>query len=158
MYLIPILNHCYQSRAKRGIKAILIYPMNAPATDQAKRLAGLIWHNPNLKGKVTAGLFVGEKENESKALMGEDYLITDKTLLCQSPPDILLTNYKMLDYLLLRPRDQGLWAKNNPETLRYLVAVVHLVKSTNFKWYSEIKLEYFPVKGFRLEEINFTPD
>jgi DEAD/DEAH box helicase domain-containing protein len=27
----------------------------------------------------------------------------------------------MLDYLLLRPRDQGLWAKNNPETLRYLV-------------------------------------
>jgi DEAD/DEAH box helicase domain-containing protein len=27
----------------------------------------------------------------------------------------------MLDYLLLRPLDQKLWAKNNPETLRYLV-------------------------------------
>jgi len=120
-YMIPILDHCYQNRTQRGIKAILIYPMNALATDQAKRLAGLIWKNPNLKGKVTAGLFVGESEREPKAIMGEDYIITDKNLLRQSPPDILLTNYKMLDYLLLRPRDQPLWAKNSAETLRYLV-------------------------------------
>jgi DEAD/DEAH box helicase domain-containing protein len=38
-----------------------------------------------------------------------------------TPPDILLTNYKMLDYLLVRPRDLGLWRQNGPETLRYLV-------------------------------------
>jgi DEAD/DEAH box helicase domain-containing protein len=37
------------------------------------------------------------------------------------PPDILLTNYKMLDYLLLRPRDYALWKDNKPETLRYIV-------------------------------------
>ncbi|MCP3935641.1 MAG: helicase, partial [Actinomycetia bacterium] len=36
-------------------------------------------------------------------------------------PDILLTNYKMLDYLLLRRDDRDLWATNSPETLRYLV-------------------------------------
>ena len=39
----------------------------------------------------------------------------------QSPPDILLTNYKMLDLLLLRPKDLPLWRENGPETLRYLV-------------------------------------
>ena len=37
------------------------------------------------------------------------------------PPDILLTNYKMLDYLLIRPRDRQLWEHNSPTTLRYVV-------------------------------------
>lgn len=35
--------------------------------------------------------------------------------------DILLTNYKMLDYLLIRPRDQRLWRHNEPGVWRYLV-------------------------------------
>lgn len=120
-YMIPILDYCYQNYRERGIKAILIYPMNALATDQAKRLAGLIWHNPHLKGKVTAGLYVGDTEREPKTTMGEDFVITDKNLLRKYPPDILLTNYKMLDYLLIRPSNQTIWGKNTPETLRYLV-------------------------------------
>ncbi|BAY84715.1 hypothetical protein NIES267_42110 [Calothrix parasitica NIES-267] len=120
-FMLPILDHCYQHESESGIKALLIYPMNALATDQAKRLAGLIYNNPNLRGKITAGLFVGESEREPKAIMGEENIITDKNILRQCPPDILLTNYKMLDYLLVRPNDQSLWSGNTPETLRYLV-------------------------------------
>ena len=120
-FMMPILDHCFKDRGEPGIKAILIYPMNALATDQAKRLAQLIWHNANLKGYVTAGLFVGESEREPNSVMTETGVITSKDILRQSPPDILLTNYKMLDYLLIRPKDQGLWVGNNPETLRYLV-------------------------------------
>lgn len=120
-YAIPILDYCYQHRQERGVKAVLIYPMNALATDQGKRLASLIWHNPKLKGKITAGLFVGETEKKPKVMMGENHLITDKNLMRDNPPDILLTNYKMLDYLLIRPKDQQIWSRNNPETLRYLV-------------------------------------
>ena len=43
-FLLPILEHCRQqlSKNQQGIKAILIYPMNALATDQAKRIANLI--------------------------------------------------------------------------------------------------------------------
>ena len=119
-FLMPILDHCYQYRGETGIKAILLYPMNALATDQAKRIAQLIWNNPNLKGKVTAGLFVGEKEQHPNAVMTPDGIITDKDILRQSPPDILLTNYKMLDYLLIRPLNQPLWSGNHPHTLRYL--------------------------------------
>jgi DEAD/DEAH box helicase domain-containing protein len=37
--------------------------------------------------------------------MGRENIITDRETLRLSPPDILLTNYKMLDYLLIRPRD-----------------------------------------------------
>ena len=53
--------------------------------------------------------------------MGPDHIITDKDVLRDDPPDILLTNYKMLDFLLIRPRDQGLWRCNAPQTLRFLV-------------------------------------
>jgi DEAD/DEAH box helicase domain-containing protein len=53
--------------------------------------------------------------------MGPDSVITDKETLRSAPPDILLTNYKMLDYLLLRPRDRALWRHNEADTLRYLV-------------------------------------
>ena len=38
-FLYPVLEHCRQQRAvdKRDFKAILIYPMNTLATDQAGR-------------------------------------------------------------------------------------------------------------------------
>lgn len=53
--------------------------------------------------------------------MTESRVITHKESMRQSPLDILLTNYKMLDYLLIRPDDLKLWRENGPETLRYLV-------------------------------------
>lgn len=120
-FQIPILNYCYQNRHQQGIKAILIYPMNALATDQAKRLAEAIFANPNLKGKVTAGLYVGDQEEKPTTFMGEKHLISDKETLRDNPPDILLTNYKMLDFLLIRAKDWNLWRHNNEQTLKYLV-------------------------------------
>ena len=48
-------------------------------------------------------------------------MVTDRDTLRERPPDILLTNYKMLDYLLVRPFDFRLWRHNRPDTLRYLV-------------------------------------
>lgn len=118
-FLYPLLNHCVQTR-KPGIKAIIIYPMNALATDQARRFAEVVDQTPELKGKVNVGLFVGGGDRGQK-VMTADGVITDKGQLRQSPPDILLTNYKMLDYLLMRPKDQTLWRYNQPDTLRYLV-------------------------------------
>ncbi len=118
-FLYPLLNHCVQTR-KPGIKAIIIYPMNALATDQARRFAEVIHATPELKDKVNVGLFVGGGER-GQQVMTADGVITDKGELRQNPPDILLTNYKMLDYLLMRPKDQTLWRYNQPETLRYLV-------------------------------------
>jgi DEAD/DEAH box helicase domain-containing protein len=120
-FLYPILDYCYAHRHRPGIKAILIYPMNALATDQAKRIAKSIYTNSALRDRVVAGLYLGEREEHPAVAMSEAKLITDRATLRRSPPDILLTNYKMLDYLLLRQKDFGLWARNNPETLRYLV-------------------------------------
>ncbi|MCB0288743.1 MAG: DEAD/DEAH box helicase [Calditrichaeota bacterium] len=121
-FLYPILEHCYRQRGVPGIKALIIYPMNALANDQARRLARMIYQSPNLRGNVTAGLYVGGQQGESASgAMLPEQLITDKNTLRLAPPDILLTNYKMLDYLLIRPADLPLWQQNRPETLRYLV-------------------------------------
>lgn len=120
-FMWPILDHCYRHRKQPGIKAILIYPMNALASDQAKRLAKMISSNPELKGNVRAGLYVGQSDKIPHATMTEEQLITDKEMLRQNPPDILLTNYKMLDYLMIRPKDSTLWKQNTPTTLRFLV-------------------------------------
>jgi DEAD/DEAH box helicase domain-containing protein len=120
-FLYPVLDHCFRRRGHRGIKAIFIYPMNALATDQAQRLAKVIWRNPELRGYVTAGLWIGGLEDNPSPVMTEEGLITDKDMLRAAPPDILITNYKMLDYLLVRPRDFPLWRLNEADTLRYLV-------------------------------------
>lgn len=119
-FLFPILDYCYRHKGEAGIKAILIYPMNALASDQAERLAKLI-HGSKLHGHVTAGIYIGQREQQPAMQMTPNRLISDKNTLRLSPPDILLTNYKMLDYLLIRPEDRQLWQHNGPETLRFLV-------------------------------------
>lgn len=133
-FLYPILEHCRQQRqaGHKGIKAIILYPMNALATDQASRLAKLILSNTQLSG-IRAGLYVGGDAKADPAdgstasgkvqqLKNGGYsLITDRAVLRNDPPDILLTNYKMLDFLLIRVEDSPLWAHQQPDTLRYLV-------------------------------------
>ena len=119
-FLYPILEYCYRHRGEKGIKALIIYPMNALASDQAKRIAELIYNSPELRGNVTAGMYVGGVEHSAARMMGESNVITDRETMLAAPPDILMTNYKMLDYLLVRPKDASLWNENRPDTLKYI--------------------------------------
>lgn len=120
-FLYPILEYCYRHRGEQGIKAIIIYPMNALASDQAKRIAELVNENAELRDNgIRVGMYVGGREGVSTKVMMPDKVITDHDTLLTSPPDILMTNYKMLDYLLVRPKDAELWKNNNPDTLKYI--------------------------------------
>ena len=51
-FLIPVLDHCRRAKqaGKRGVKAVLLYPMNALATDQAMRISDLP-HPPRTQGR-----------------------------------------------------------------------------------------------------------
>ncbi|MFC1482229.1 DEAD/DEAH box helicase [Myxococcota bacterium] len=137
-FLMPILDYCHRETATPGVKAILIYPMNALATDQAGRIARMVHENDRLRGRVTAGLYIGESRGAAgggtggrrskkrsrrtgEETMSARSIITDRETMQKHPPDILLTNYKMLDYLLLRPWDQGIWRDNQRGVLRFLV-------------------------------------
>lgn len=119
-FIYPILEYCYKHRGEKGIKALIIYPMNALASDQAKRIAETIHQSDQLRNNVTVGMYVGGHEDNPNRIMGLDHVITDHDTLLASPPDILMTNYKMLDYLLIRPKDANLWKDNNPDTLKYI--------------------------------------
>lgn len=119
-YLWPILDYCRKHSDKPGIKAILIYPMNALATDQARRVAAAITGNSALKN-IRAGIYADAEPRHASDVVSPDSLITRREALRQNPPDILLTNYKMLDYLLLRGDDLPLWSKNDKDTLKFLV-------------------------------------
>ena len=128
-FLYPILDYCYhcnQYERQTGVKVIIMYPMNALASDQAKRLAETIWNDPRLKGKVTAGLFVGEGVNaqDYPRDMGEDHIIENRNAIIDTVPDILLTNFKMLDYGLMRQEFMPLWKGNidtEEKVLRFIV-------------------------------------
>ena len=123
-FLYPILDHVIRERAKgrTGTKALILYPMNALANDQANRLAELIAGpdaDPSLS-TVTAGIYTGETRAGGVVRVTEKSLITSQETIRKNPPDILLTNYKMLDQLLLRSADAGIW-KQSAESLQYLV-------------------------------------
>ena len=120
-FLYPVLDHAARAR-KAGIggtKALILYPMNALANDQAGRLAKLITENPAYQG-VTAGLYTGEASHTPSTMVTAESLITDREMIRGSAPDVLLTNYKMLDQLLLRRADRPLW-EASAASLRYLV-------------------------------------
>ena len=119
-FLFPILNALSAEHARGelgpGIRALLLYPMNALANDQMKRLRQLLKTAPH----ITFGRYVGDtKESEQQAAEsfarlnpGEPMLpneLLSRQAMRAAPPHLLLTNYAMLEYLLLRPADMDLF-------------------------------------------------
>lgn len=128
-FLYPVLDYVYQMNRdgyQRGVKVIIMYPMNALASDQAKRLAEVIWNDERLKGSVTAGLFIGEGKDKKiyPEQMGPSNIIESREKIVKNVPDILLTNFKMLDYALMRNDYADLWKGNidaKQPMLRFMV-------------------------------------
>ncbi|MGO4749787.1 DEAD/DEAH box helicase, partial [Streptomyces sp. 2MCAF27] len=112
-FLFPVLDHCRRAKAvgKPGIKAILLYPMNALAGDQADRLGDLL-EDARLR-EVTAGLYIGEASSRG-ATAPYGRVEVERAEIRRNPPDILITNYKMLDLLLQRQQDASLWRDADP--------------------------------------------
>ena len=99
---------------------MILYPMNALANDQRNRL-GEICRELKKQGSgfmPTFGQYIGQTPEDERdtrryaqkwkeeRLPGE--LVFRKEMR-KSPPHILLTNYSMLEYLLIRPKDSPLF-------------------------------------------------
>ncbi len=98
-YIIPIVDHILKTGSGKGIKAIIVYPMNALANSQENELDKFINRGPNTGSqRITFKRYTGQ---ESEA---------EKQAVCQNPPDILLTNYVMLELILTRPNEAPLVA------------------------------------------------
>lgn len=78
---------------KTGLTAILVYPMNALANDQMKRIEDYL----DLSG-FTGVIKVAQYDRGTTQ--------QERDALRKNPPHVLLTNYMMLEYLLVRPKDR----------------------------------------------------
>ncbi len=124
-FLLPALNDLFANRgAGAGVKCIILYPMNALVNDQVDRLYQ--W----LQGQSEVTLFHFTSETPEDRRRADDQDIPKwepcrkrtrkeargledrhgRSLSPNDPafgrvPDILITNYSMLEYMLCRPQD-----------------------------------------------------
>src|SRR5262249_14029225 len=130
-FLFPIIDRLLRdpNLESPGVRAILIYPLNALANDQLFfRLAPLLLRHLGDPGirfvRFTGAVRSSDKRSaiESKLLgnvrlmkvLGQPKHLSDNWLLArdemlQHPPHILITNYAMLEHILLLPRNAGLF-------------------------------------------------
>lgn len=107
-YIVPIVDHVLRAGSGRGIQAIIIYPMNALANSQFGELEKFLKLGfSEGKGPVTFERYTGQEDEETR------------TRIIARPPDILLTNYVMLELILTRPREKKLIA--SARDLKFLV-------------------------------------
>jgi len=132
-FLIPILNSLMNEKTEKGqitpgVRALLIYPMNALANDQIDRLRNLLANYSD----ITFGSYTGQtKEKEQDALEkykslnhGQKPLkneLISRERMKESPPNILITNYSMLEYLMLRPKDNSFFQGRFAGNWRFIV-------------------------------------
>jgi len=130
-FLYPLVNDILsQGNLNRpGVRAILVYPLNALANDQLGRIAKLLFHDLGNPG-ITLGRYTGQiksratRDEEITRLrsspsfleaFGEDADVPENWLLSraemrETPPHILITNYAMLEHILLLPTNRQLLA------------------------------------------------
>jgi ATP-dependent helicase YprA (DUF1998 family) len=91
-YILPIVDHVLRRGSGQGVQAIVVYPMNALANSQVEELTKFLGE----AGPVTFQRYTGQESREEK-----DRIISN-------PPDILLTNYMMLELILTRQDEAAL--------------------------------------------------
>jgi hypothetical protein len=132
-FLLPVINHLLAEQEegtlrRPGVRALLLYPMNALANDQLKRLRTILRDLPG----ITFGRYVGETretQRDAEADFRQRYPfeprleneLISREVMQGRPPHILLTNYAMLEYLLLRPADSPLFDGPAAEHWRFIV-------------------------------------
>jgi ATP-dependent helicase YprA (DUF1998 family) len=119
-FLLPALDDALRNPGP-GVRAIVIYPLNALANDQLDRLRKL------LRGlcQITFGRYTGDTkwneedapEEQRRAVLRPNERFSRHEIRA-NPPHVLLTNFAMLEYLLLRPQDSDIFRE---QRLRYVI-------------------------------------
>lgn len=130
-FLLPIINDIMAEFAAKGhqepgVRAMILYPMNALANDQLKRIRELLGGSEITFGRYTGdteeetgkALTTWKEENPGLARMANELISRDE--MRRTPPNVLLTNYSMLEYLLLRPQDASLFKGAFGENWRHI--------------------------------------
>ena len=122
-FMVPVLSSIAQSKSANdkggGVQAIFLYPLNALIQSQRERLRA--WTGP-FAGNIRFCLYNGMTPEEAKAdrYRAAPNEVHDRKVLRTSPPEILVTNPTMLEYLLVRAQDAPILDKSKGK-LRWIV-------------------------------------
>ncbi|ASJ82570.1 DEAD/DEAH box helicase [Pseudomonas aeruginosa] len=121
-FLVPVLNQLAKEidtgEDPEGVRALFIYPLNALINSQQNRLDA--WTD-GFGGQIRHCLYTGALENERKA-SDQQYKgqVIDRKSLRASPPQLLVTNATMLEYMLIRKDDEPILQKSAGK-LRWII-------------------------------------
>ncbi len=134
-FMFPIINELIkehnEGNVSPGVRAIFLFPLNALVYDQIDRLRGLLQNYEDLR----FGFYTGRTPEDEKSTEGRKQLglyrkkygepvkneVLTREKMRANPPQILFTNYSMLEYLLIRPTDQSLISAEALKNLRFIV-------------------------------------
>ena len=113
-YFIPIVDDVLRRRKAgdscKGITAIVVYPMNALCNSQREELGKFLRLGYGEgKGPVTFARYTGQESEEQRQL------------IAKNPPDILLTNYVMLELIMTRFLETDKAIREHAVGIRFLV-------------------------------------
>ncbi|HEU18462.1 MAG TPA: DEAD/DEAH box helicase [Deltaproteobacteria bacterium] len=125
---IPIVSECLKMKNAgiKGIKAVFVYPMNALANSQYEDFSERLNKSGLKIGLYTGDTPTGREEalknfTASNRSLPYDSEVISRTDIQENPPDILMTNYVMLDLLLTRFNDRNLFPEEGTSPLKFLV-------------------------------------
>ena len=114
-FFLPIVNYCLQNPGP-GIRALILYPMNALANDQYERFAKYLAGTGITFARYTGDTPEDEQDAERNGKEVRPENLCDEAIWYRKEirkrdqlPNILMTNYSMLEYLLLRRLDRVLF-------------------------------------------------
>lgn len=144
-FLLPVINDLLREKENGtlddGVRALIIYPMNALANDQIDRLRKTFVEYPD----ITFGCYTGQTKkydktiNKTKGALDQYFELNGKRTddirlqkplpnerlsrekMKENPPHILITNYAMLEYLMLRPEDNVFFNGPKSKKWKYII-------------------------------------
>ena len=113
-YFIPIvddvLRRQHAGEHRKGISAIVVYPMNALCNSQCEELDKFLrFGYPEGRSPVTFARYTGQESHD------------ERERVMKNPPDVLLTNYVMLELIMTRFLPTDVAVRNHATGLRFLV-------------------------------------
>lgn len=112
--------------------------MSFPQSDSEQEYFNHLLKEGKIPAKADMHQFLQGLHESSHIPNDEDAELITRFEMQQFCPDILITNYSMLEYMLLRPREQKIWddtrewlASNNENKLLFVIDEAHMYRGSS---------------------------
>ncbi len=170
-FMVPIINEIYQQNTQdnvrqEGVKALMLYPLNALIEDQQDRLDAWLGNLPNNNNgdsdnNVSYCMYNG---NTPKGIKDGYRSVTEPVVpwrhkyrqdMIDTPADILITNKTMLEYMLIRAEEKPILDRSQG-TLKYIILdEAHCYQGTSAGELALLLRRVFIGFGVKAEDVQF---